>query len=352
MSAAEDLPAVASIATANPPFVLKQQDVLTAAKEIFAAHPMMTSRLDSIFTNTGIKQRNSVCPIDWFFEKRGWRERNEAFISGAEELFRTATTSALEQAYLRPADIDAIVTVSSTGIATPTLEARVMADLGFKPQTRRIPVFGLGCAGGITGLSIASEIAAARPKENVLLVVIELCTLAFRKDDQTKSAIIASALFGDGAAALVLSASAKNPLCHIEATGEHTWPDTLNIMGWDIDNLGMAAIFDRSIPQFVHENMSTAANGFLATKNLSKNDVDHYIFHPGGTRVLQALEETFLLGDNYLKPERDVLAQHGNMSAPTALFVLKKSIAAGLGNRNLIAALGPGFSCSFATLVT
>lgn len=352
MSAPNNRPGLASIATANPHYILKQDDVLQAAKKIFAKHPMMSSRLDTIFANTGIKQRHSVCPIDWFFEKRGWRERNDAFITGAEALFREVTEKALEKAGLKPSQIDAIVTVSSTGIATPTLEARVMSGLGFKPQTRRIPVFGLGCAGGISGLSIATEIAASRPDANVLLVVIELCTLAFRKDDMSKSAIIASALFGDGAAALVLSGRAKNPLCQIEASGEHTWPDTLQIMGWDIDNLGMAAIFDRSIPQFARENMADAANGFLAANGLSQDDVDRYIFHPGGTRVLQALEETFDLGDDTLQAERQVLAKNGNMSAPTALFVLEKYIAGGLGKRNLIAALGPGFSCSFASLVT
>jgi len=340
-----------SLATANPPYVFKQNDVLEAANRIFANKAMTFARLGSIFENTGILQRHSVCPMDWFDQSRGWKERNEIYIDGAEKLFASVAGQALEKAGLTPAEIDTIVTVSSTGIATPTIEARVMADMGFKPSTRRVPVFGLGCAGGVSGLSIASRLAVADPGSNVLLVVIELCTLAFRDDELTKSNIIASALFGDGAAAAVFSSKDQNAICQIEATGEHTWPDTLDIMGWKVDDIGMGAIFDRSIPQLVGERLGPAVDGFLTDNHLDRNDLDNFVFHPGGTKVLEALESTFELGQGALQSERKVLADNGNMSAPTVLFVLESQIEQGLDGRSLVSALGPGFSSSFATLV-
>ena len=340
-----------SLATANPPFVFKQSDVLEAANRIFANKAMSLSRLGSIFENTGILQRHSVCPMDWFDQSRGWKERNEIYIDGAEKLFSEVAGKALDQAGLKPADIDTIVTVSSTGIATPTIEARVMDKMGFAPNTQRVPVFGLGCAGGVSGMSIASRLAASEPGSHVLLVVIELCTLAFRDDEATKSNIIASALFGDGAAAAVFSSSEQDAICQIEATGEHTWPQTLNIMGWKVDDIGMGAIFDRSIPQLVRERLGPAVDGFLSDNQLERDDLDHFIFHPGGTKVLEALESTFELGQGALQSERKVLAENGNMSAPTVLFVLSDQIERGLQGRALVSALGPGFSSSFATLV-
>ncbi len=341
-----------ALTTANPPYVFEQRDVLEAANRIFADKAMSFSRLGSIFENTGILQRHSVCPMDWFDQSRGWKERNEIYIEGAQALFATVAGQVLEHAGLKPADIDTIVTVSSTGIATPTIEARVMADMGFEPNTRRVPVFGLGCAGGVSGLSIASRLAAAEPGSNVLLVVIELCTLAFRDDEVTKSNIIASALFGDGAAAAVFSSRERDAICQIEASGEHTWPDTLDIMGWKVDDIGLGAIFDRSIPQLVRQRLGSAADRFLSDNDLGRNDLDNFIFHPGGTKVLEALEETFELGQGALQSERKVLAANGNMSAPTVLFVLDDHIEQGLSGRSLVSALGPGFSSSFATLVT
>jgi len=340
-----------SLATANPPYVFKQSDVLEAANRIFANKAMSFARLGSIFENTGILTRHSVCPMDWFDVTRGWKERNEIYIEGAEKLFVTVAAQALEKAQLSPKDIDTIVTVSSTGIATPTLEARVMADMGFEPNTRRVPIFGLGCAGGVSGLSIASNLAKAAPGSNVLLVVIELCTLAFRDDEVTKSNIIASALFGDGAAAAVFSSREANAICQIETTGEHTWPNTLDIMGWKVDDIGLGAIFDRSIPQLVRDRLGLAVDDFLRDNRLSRDDLDNFVFHPGGTKVLEALESAFELGQGSLQSERKVLAGNGNMSAPTVLFVLNEAISKGLGGRTLISALGPGFSSSFATMV-
>ena len=154
------------------------------------------------------------------------------------------------------------MTVSSTGIATPSLEARVAGRIGFRPDVERVPVFGLGCAGGVSGISIGARLAQARPGSLVLVVAVELCTLAFRLDKLTKENIVATALFGDGAAACLLR-SGEAGIAAVEMSGQHTWPDTLDIMGWDVDTEGFGVIFDRAIPPFAQANIAPAISGIL-----------------------------------------------------------------------------------------
>ena len=190
--------AMVSLATSVPPHVLLQKDVLAAAWDVFGARFPEFERFSSIFSNTGIIKRHGVKPFDWYFEPRGWPERTAAFLEGAEALFVDVAEKALASAHLTGLDIDTVVTVCSTGIATPSLEARVARRMGFRSDISRVPVFGLGCAGGASGLSIASRLAEARPGSNVLLVTIELCSLALRHDELTKANIVAVSLFGDG----------------------------------------------------------------------------------------------------------------------------------------------------------
>jgi alkylresorcinol/alkylpyrone synthase len=340
--------ALVSLATSVPPHVFQQQQVLAAARQIFAHYPEFAT-FSSIFANTGVINRYGVKPIEWYFEQRGWPERTQAFLQGAEALFIDVARKAIERAGLAAGDIDTVVTVCSTGIATPSLEARVAGKLGLRSDVSRVPVFGLGCAGGVSGLSVASRLAQARPGSNVLLVAIELCTLAVRHDELTKVNLVAASLFGDGAAAAVLRAGDGGET-RIEATGEHLWPDTLDIMGWNVDPEGFGVIFQRTIPDFVAAHMNPAVSGILARMALSLDDIDRFICHPGGAKVVRALETAFALNQGALDHERDVLADYGNMSGPTVLFVLERARAAGLPPRSLLTALGPGFTASCVTL--
>src|SRR3954447_26048359 len=198
--------ALVSLATSVPPHMFLQKDVLAAAWDVFRTRFPEFERFSSIFSNTGIVKRHGVKPFDWYLERRGWPERTEAFLERAEALFVDVAEKALASAQLAGSDVDTVVTVSSTGIATPSLEARVARRMGFRSDVMRVPVFGLGCAGGVSGLSIASRLAQARPGSNVLLVAIELCTLAVRHDELTKANVVAASLFGDGAAAVILRA--------------------------------------------------------------------------------------------------------------------------------------------------
>jgi alkylresorcinol/alkylpyrone synthase len=307
-------------------------------------------RLFPIFRNTGIRSRQAVLPMEWYFEDRTWPERTAAYLTGAVDLFCDAAGKALENAGLTGADIDTVVTVSSTGIATPSLEARALTRLGFREDVMRVPVFGLGCAGGVSGISIASRLAQARPGSNVLIVAVELCTLACRLDEMTSANIVATALFGDGAAACVLRAGHEEGLAEITGTAEHTWPDSLEIMGWNVDPLGFGVIFDRSIPTFAEANLRPAMDGSLARMGMTMGDVDRFICHPGGAKVIEALEKSFDLGQGALTFEREVLADHGNMSAPTVMFVLEQALAAKTTGKLVLTALGPGFTASCVSM--
>jgi alkylresorcinol/alkylpyrone synthase len=341
--------ALVSLATSVPAHTLLQKDVLAAAWDIFGSRFPDYERFASIYNNTGIIKRHGVKPFDWYLTPRGWPERTEAFLEGAEALFIEVAGKALASAGIRAADVDTVVTVCSTGIATPSLDARVHRRMGFRSDVSRVPVFGLGCAGGASGLSIASRLAQARPGTNVLLVTIELCSLALRLDELTKANIIATSLFGDGAAAMVLRAGDGGET-QIESTGEHLWPDTLDVMGWSVDPLGFGVILRRTVPEFVSTELKPALEQILTRMRLSLADIGRFICHPGGAKVIHAIETALALDQGTLDHERDVIADYGNMSAPTVLFILERALAKGLPARSLLTALGPGFTASCVAL--
>jgi alkylresorcinol/alkylpyrone synthase len=341
--------ALVSLATSVPSHTFLQKDVLAAAWDVFGSRFPDLERFSSIFTNTGIVKRYGVKPFDWYLQPRGWPERTEAFLEGAEALFIDVAGKALASANLGAADVDTVVFVCSTGIATPSLDARVHRRMGFRSDVSRVPVFGLGCAGGASGLSIASRLAQARPGTNVLLVTIELCSLALRLDELTKANIIATSLFGDGAAAIVLRAGDGGAI-QIEHTGEHLWPNTLDVMGWSVDPLGFGVILRRTVPEFVTENLKPALTQILSRMQLSITEVDKFICHPGGAKVINAIETALALDQGTLEHERQVIADYGNMSAPTVLFILERALAKGLPARSLLTALGPGFTASCVSL--
>jgi alkylresorcinol/alkylpyrone synthase len=338
-----------SVETAIPDNVLFQSDVAAAARDIFAWRYGGFDRMSQVFMTAGIRKRHSVRPLEWFLEPRGWPERTKAYIEGAQKLFVEAATKALGAANMHARDIDTVVTVSSTGIATPSLEARVAGELGFRDNVRRTPVFGLGCAGGVSGLSIAARLAKADPGSNVLVVAVELCTLAFRLDELTKQNIVATALFGDGAAACIVRV-AEDGIAEVEAGGEHTWPNTLDIMGWNVDPQGFGVVFAQAIPPFAEGNLGPAITAILADSELRTDDIDRFICHPGGMKVITAVERALSLQQGSLVEERAVLSEYGNMSAPTVLFVLDRVARSGLPHRSALTAMGPGFTASCVTL--
>lgn len=336
------------LATAVPPHELPQDLVQKKVEAYFGKRFPQFLRMSSSFAAAGIERRYSVAPFEWFENPRNWPERTERYLEGGTALFVDAARRALAEAGLAADQIDTVVTVSSTGIATPTLEARAFAEIGFRSNIHRVPVFGLGCAGGVSGLALATRLARATPGSRVLLVCIEACTLSFRDEGLTKADFIAGVLFGDGAAAVCLaSGSACNKDAPLIGEGfEHLWPDTLNIMGWNMHETGFGVVFDRSIPPFVDAHFRDALELGLAEMDLKLDEVDRLVCHPGGTKVVEAIERTMAFTSGQLDHEREVLRNYGNMSAPTVLFVLERVLADAPRGQMVLTALGPGFTAA------
>ncbi len=345
---ARAVPRLTALATAVPGVTLEQADVVRHASEIFAPADGGFHRLAPVYENARIEQRRSCVQLDWFLEEHGFAERNAMFLEHATSLLAEAAQDALAQARLTAEDIDVIVAVSSSGIATPSLDAMLMEKIPFRSDVQRLPIFGLGCAGGVLGLARAAAMAQAMPGARVLLLVVELCSLTFRRNDRSKSNIVATALFGDGAAAAVVTCrdddagAAEAP--RLGPWGEHRWPHSLDVMGWDVADDGLKVVFSRDIPTLVHDELRPVVDAFLARHALSLADVDAFVPHPGGAKVLNALEDCFDLQRGALVDAREILRQYGNMSAVTVLFVLRAALEARRGARHLLTTLGPGFT--------
>ena len=334
-----------SVATAVPETVITQAEAKNLARSLFGRRESAFERLAPVFENAGINKRHIVRPPAWYSGDHGWKARNDVYLEAAEALYIEAAEAALARAGLGAAQVDALVTVSTTGIATPSLEARVAGRMGFRPDVERVPLFGLGCAGGVSGLATAARLTAGWPGKVTLFVTVELCSTSIRLDKLSKANIVATALFGDGAAAAVLRAG-EGGLFLVEGGAEWLWPDTLGIMGWDVEDPGLGVIFDRAIPPFVEENMAAGVERILESTGHERAAIDRFTCHPGGAKVLAALEASLAVPEGTLDHERAVLRDYGNMSAPTVLFVLERVIAAGAPERTMLLALGPGFTTS------
>jgi len=336
---------ILSLATAVPPQVVEQHEAKARAREAFGGKKALFDRLAGVFDNAGIARRHIVAPPDWYMGDHGWRDRNNLYLEASERMFVDAASAAIEKAGLDPAEIDGVVTVSTTGIATPSLEARVGPGMGLRSDARRVPVFGLGCAGGVNGLATAARMANAEPGKNWLFVTIETCSISIRLDSDDPAAVVATALFGDGAAAAVVR-SGEHSIARIAGSAEKLWPETLRIMGWDVEDPGLSVVFDRAIPPFIDAELAEAVDGMCGELGTSREEIDRFCCHPGGVKVIDAIESALRLNQGELNLEREVLRDHGNMSAPTVLFVLQRLLAQGLPDKVMMTAFGPGFTCA------
>lgn len=345
---------ILSVATANPPIKLRQGDALAAARSIFPQF----ARLEALFANTGIDYRYNCQPVEWYQTPHSWEERTEVFQKHALDLIEKIAVEATERAGLRLSDIDALVTNTITGLAIPSLDALLMNRLAFAPNVERMPIFGLGCGGGVAGLSRAARMAQGRPGSNVLFITVDLCSLCARPNDPSMAMFVSAALFGDGAAGVVLrtaepgASSARKDLAkaRILAFGEHLWPKTRHIMGWDIKSDGFGVVLSPELPALMRDNLRPALQGFLERNGMALEDFAGFLVHPGGRKVLETAEEVLGVERRQIIHSWDVLRDFGNMSSATALFVLERAVQAGAKGRHLLAAFGPGFSAYFAAL--
>ena len=339
-------PRILSVAAALPPHRIGQQEVKEFARDMFAEVHKDMDRRASIFDNVHVENRYFCVPLDWFKEDHTFPQKNALYVDHALDLSEKAARRALDRAGAAPEEVGAIFFVSTTGISTPSLDSKLIFRLGLSEHTRRVPIWGLGCAAGVAGLARAAEYARLYPEQLVLLIGVELCGLTFQRGDRSKSNLVSTSLFADGAAATLLG-SRKTSGPEVLDSHSTTWPDTEDLMGWELIETGLKVQLSKSIPGIVrarlHDNLANACDGL----GLDFEDIKHFILHPGGSKVLDAFEEVIGLEPGGLAFSRGVLRDYGNMSSVTVLFVLERFLASGeysWGDLGVLSALGPGFS--------
>lgn len=337
-------PHIQAVATAVPPYQVQQSEAREFAASFFRSAFKNLDRLLAVFGNTKIQARYLARPPAWYGQAHSFSETNALYEKIALELSVTAASQALARAGVLPSEVGQVVFVSTTGIATPSLDARLIQRLGLSPHTVRLPLWGLGCAGGVSGLARAATLAQATPGRPVLLVAVELCTLTFQYNDRSKSNLIATSLFGAGAAAAVLGLDGGGP----EILGSHSmlFPDSEDVMGWDLVETGLKVRFSRDIPAIVRQHLPQLMAKACEEWGVAFESLRHYVAHPGGAKVLAAYAESLGLSESHLTCAYQVLKQYGNMSSATVLFVLERflQITPPSGDYGVMLALGPGFS--------
>ncbi|KYD09211.1 type III polyketide synthase [Heyndrickxia sporothermodurans] len=345
------MPKICSVGLGIPPYEISQIDTMNFVHQLFSKNVKDINRLIKVFENGDIRTRYFVKDMDWFKEDHTFAEKNKAFIEEAINLGIKAIENCL------PAEeygtIDAIFTVCTSGLATPSIEARIMNRMPFREDVKRIPIWGLGCAGGAAGLSRAYEYCLAFPQAKVIVLSIEICSLTFQKNDFSKSNLIGTSLFADGAACtLVVGDKCKElenvskPIPTIYGTESRLMHDSLGVMGWDFKDDGMHVIFSKDIPTIVENWLQPNVESFLKKHQLKLTDISQFIAHPGGKKVVKAYEKALQLSPSKTADTREVLKQFGNMSSPTIFYVLKRIMDNDIKRKEwgLAIALGPGFS--------
>lgn len=340
---------IASLATALPGRRYEQEILLQAAHLEWDKKLDNPQILDRLFRRVGVEQRHLCLPVEAYPALASFREKNDAWIASARELGCQALKEALEKAELKKEQLGAIFFVSITGIANPSIDARIANMLGLPRTLKRVPIFGLGCVAGAAGIARAADYVRAYPDQAAVLLSVELCSLTVQADNLSMPNVIATALFGDGAAAVVVAGDdlpASGP--RILATRSNFYPQTEDAMGWDITENGFEIVLSPKVPDIVRQYLGPDVDAFLASNRLCRSDITSWIMHTGGPAILEATAEALQLPTDALAASWDCLRRIGNLSSASVLFVLQDFL---LNRRppassySILAAMGPGF-CS------
>lgn len=343
---------VDSVATALPPNVLTQEEARRRCEEAFGG-PGALGRLAGLFERAGVERRRFAFPPEYYLAGRPFEERNEDFVRGAADLAERAAGECLARAGVRPAEVDYLFLATTTGLATPSLDALLAGRLGLRPEVRRSPLFGLGCAGGAGALIRAADVLRGNPSGRALVVAAELAGQVFTPRATRSVDVVGAALFGDGAAAALLSGSAGGGAPRVRAARSFLFDGTDGLMGWRFTSDGMRLVLSPEVSNLVRARLRPPVEELLAEAGLKAGDVRYWILHPGGRRILEAYRDGLGLSDDALIWSRRSLAEVGNLSSAAVLFVLADVLERGRprpGDRALVAALGPGFGAELLVL--
>jgi alkylresorcinol/alkylpyrone synthase len=334
---------IAGVATAVPKYRVDQETISNLAPSVFGPSFPDFRRLLPVFANTQVRSRYFAQPVEWFLRPHTFQEANHIYQETAFELAYQAAEAIMAESRVSADQIGMIVFASTSGIATPSLDSKLIPVLGLSRNTPRIPIWGLGCAAGVAGLARAAEMATALGGRYLLLITVELCSLTFQLRDLSKANVVASSLFGDGAAALLIGTDGPGP--EILASYSHLWDNSEDIMGWELVETGLKVRLSRDIPSLVRKEMPRLLDASAAAWGISRRDIRHYVLHPGGAKVLEAFAETTAIDPALLGHSYWVLQEYGNMSSPTVLFALRHLLdtTPPTGDLGLMLAFGPGF---------
>lgn len=349
---------IASVGRALPEHRYDQDTIRRQLEEIWAEHPSVARRLASLHANTRVATRHLALPLEQYGKLSSFGEANDHWIQHSESLGQAAIEDALARAGLCATDIDALFSVSVTGISSPTLDARLCNRMQLRPDLKRVPIFGLGCVGGAAGVSRAADYLKAFPDQVAVLLSVELTSLTFQREDHSMANMISVGLFGDGAAAVVLVGARRAQELklagpRIQATRSVFYPDTEDIMGWGVSERGFQIVLSPRVPELARERLGGDADAFLDEHELTRSRIDHWICHPGGPRVLEGLRDGLGLDDRQVASAWRVLGQQGNLSSTSILMVLGDTLESHQGPPGalgVMVAMGPAFCSEWVLL--
>lgn len=345
---------IAAVGSAFPPHYVDQETLIAAFREAWASRYYNVSRIEELHRHALVGGRHLALPLECYPRLVDFADANDAWIRVGTDVGAAAIEDALGRAGLGVGDVDALWSTSVTGLAVPSLDARLVNRLGFRPDLKRVPIFGLGCVAGAAGVARAADYLIGHPREVAVLLAVELCSLTLQRDDLSMPNLIASGLFGDGAAAVVLT-GAERGRAGPEVIGTRSvfYPGTEDVMGWRVRTSGFQVVLSAEVPEMVRKHLRGDIDGFLAEHRLGYDDIAVWVAHPGGPKVLQAMEETFPLPAGALDLAWQSLREVGNLSSASVLLVLKETLARAAppqGSYGLMTAMGPGF-CSELVLL-
>jgi len=346
---------IVAISKIDFPFRVEQEKVKQSVQEFFAPTFPQIEKMMSVFDNTEIKTRNFCKPLDYYSSIHSFQEQNQEHIRISLEYSIKAIEECISIGKIEKESITDIIFISSTGLATPSLDALIINKMKLNENISRTPIFGLGCAGGVSGFAKAAVLAKANPEAVILLVAVELCSLTFLRNDFSKSNFIGSSLFADGVAALIITGDNKKNKLKREvsflATQSKLYYDSLDVMGWEFLDKGFKVLFSQDIPTIISTNIFNDVSSFLEKHQLKISDIKNFIFHPGGKKILTAYHEALKIEGDFLKNTREVMNNNGNMSSPTVLYVLERFLNHGFDDGyGLMVSMGPGFSSEMVLL--
>jgi alkylresorcinol/alkylpyrone synthase len=345
---------IAAVGRGLPPHYYDQDTLLAALRAQWAGRHYNLDRLERLHKNVLVGGRHLALPIEEYAGLTTWGKANDAWIRVAQEVGEQAVRKALDKAGLTARDVSAILFVTVTGVATPSIDARLINRLGLPSRVKRMPIFGLGCVAGAAGIARAADYVRAFPDEVAVLVSVELCSLTLQPEDLSIPNLIASGLFGDGAAAVVVAGAERpGPGPRIVASRSVFYPNSERVMGWDISETGFKIVLSADVPVVARDKLRPDVDAFLAEHGLTRDDIASWVCHPGGPKVLEAMQEALALDDGALEVTWRSLREVGNLSSTSVLLVLEETMDAHRpepGTYGMLLAMGPGF-CSELVLL-